>query len=373
MNKEIIDMLIQYKIQHTIRGKKGFEAQGKYDEEEKKDRKRAYNMKQSLDPAKQHAKRVKDAARKRDKNANMSMEEKEMVRKKDRERKALLSKSCKDSEKGKEKHKIEIAALRNKYTNAEKEFERLKLCLRMRKVRERRSDNELHLENLLAKNGMRTLRQLGNLKKFQQRNPRELDDETLWYRFWLKGIEYKEILRTKLPEVSKLFIEESRPRLIQSDSQKEQSEQKLLQIEKEKQEREQERRDGIWEYNPEDDCYYWTGDGPSPCSFDEYNGLREFAPPDRRKVIQERTPEEWEEIRKYDEFQSECYKSWFNEMAEQERQERNRNQRERRAKIKEKLRSPINLPETELSEYEKLREKNMKEIEEFKKASGLFE
>ena len=75
----------------------------------------------------------------------------------------------------------------------------------MRKVRERRSDNELHLENLLAKNGMRTLRQLGNLKKFQQRNPRELDDETLWYRFWLKGIEYREILRTKLPEVSKLF------------------------------------------------------------------------------------------------------------------------------------------------------------------------
>ena len=154
---------------------------------------------------------------------------------------------------------------------------------------------------------------------------------------------------------------------------KEKLEQKTLQLEKERQEAEEERKKGIWEYNPEDDCYYWTGDGPAPCSFNEYNGLGEFAPPDRRTVIMERTPEEWEEIRKHDKFQEESYRNWFNELAEEERQERNRYLRERRAMMKEKLASPIELLETEQSEYEKLREKNVREIEEFKKASGLFD
>ena len=84
----------------------------------------------------------------------------------------------------------------------------------------------------------------------------------------------------------------------------------------------------------------------------------------------ERAPEEWEE---WDyEFHSECYKSWFNETAEEERQEKNKKKRERRAKIKEKMNSPIKCAETELGEYEKVREKNLKE-EEFKEASGLFE
>ena len=60
-------------------------------------------------------------------------------------------------------------------------------------------------------------------------------------------------------------------------------------------------------------------------------------------------------------------------MTEEKRQDQNRYQRERRAKIKEKLSLPLELPETELSDYEKLREKNLKEIEEFKQASGLFD
>ena len=55
----------------------------------------------------------------------------------------------------------------------------------------------------------------------------------------------------------------------------------------------------------------------------------------------ERTPEEWEDIRRVDEFHSECYKSWFCETAEEVTQEKNKNQRERRAIIKEKLNSPI--------------------------------
>ena len=149
------------------------------------------------------------------------MEEKEIVK-----MKAVLPESRKkNSEIDKETHRIEVAALLKKWTHAEKEFERLKLCLRMRTLREKRSENVYEYENLLAKKGMSTLRQFGHLREFQKRNPRELDDEALWYRFWLKGIEYREILRTKLPEVSKLFMWESRPRLVQSEKEKEQSEQ----------------------------------------------------------------------------------------------------------------------------------------------------
>ena len=365
MNKEDIDMLLKYKIEQTIRGKSGFEIREKLDypltDEAKKARKRAYNLKQRSDPRKEHDRRLKDAERKREKRANLSLEENEQEKKKDRERKAhsrILPVSDKE-QRNREKNKIDVAAFREKSSHVEKEFERLQNCLIMRKLREKRGEDEYLLENLLSKEGMRSFRQLGKLREYQQRNPRELDDETLWYRFWIKGIEYRKVLRNKIPDICKRF--------------EEQAEQKLNQIEKERQEREEERRKGFWDYNPNDDCYHWTGDEPPPCSFNEYNGLGEYAPPDMRKVIMERTPEEWEEISKHDEFQLECYRNWYNEMAQEEREERIRIQRERRAMLKEQLSSPIEIPEFELSEYEKLREKRMKEIEEFMKSSGLFD
>ena len=364
MNEDDIDMLLRYKIEQTIRGKTGFESRTKIDDPltdgAKKARKKSYNIKQQSDPLKEHARRVKDAKRKRDKRANLSLDEQELVRKKDRERKAL-SKTFPSvkNQSDREKHRSLMAAKREKRSCAEKEFDMLELCIRVRKLRDKRSEEEYQLENLIAKEGMSSFRQLGNLREYQKRNPRTLDDESLWYRFWMKGIEYRKILRIKNPWICEKFEEKD----------KEINRRILKGIEEEK----QKRKEGIWDYNPEDDCYHWTGEEPPPCSFEEYNGLGEFAPPDMRKVMMERTPEELEEIRKEDEYQSESYKRWLDEMTEEKRQDQNRYQRERRAKIKEKLSLPLELPETELSDYEKLREKNLKEIEEFKQASGLFD
>ena len=86
MNEDDIDMLLQYKIEQNIRGKTGFESRTKIDDPltdgAKKARKKSYNIKQQSDPLKEHARRVKDAKRKRDKRANLSLEEQELVRKK---------------------------------------------------------------------------------------------------------------------------------------------------------------------------------------------------------------------------------------------------------------------------------------------------
>ena len=365
MNKEDIDMLLKYKMEQTIRGKTGFVTRAKIDypltDDARKERKRIYNLKQRSDPEKEHARRVKDAETKRVKTENMSLEEREMVRAKDRERKALsknISKKDK-SDSDRENQRVKMAAIREKHSYAEKEFEILEMCIRVRKLRGKRDEEQYLLENLIAKEGMTSFRQLGTLREYQRRKPRDLDDETLWYRFWMKGIEYRKILRIKIPWICDTFEEKEKQSLEKEAKNKEVEEQK--------------RREGIWDYNPTDDCYYWTGDGPPPCSFEEYNGLGEFAPPDMRKLLMERTPEELEEIRKQDEYQSECYRKWFTELSEEKRQEKNRYQRERRAKMKEKLASPIDIPDTELSDYEKLREKNLKEIEEFKLASGLFD
>ena len=61
------------------------------------------------------------------------------------------------------------------------------------------------------------------------------------------------------------------------------------------------------------------------------------------------------------------------EQQEEQRLERNRLAREKRKELKDKLSKPIEIEaEPEKSEYELLREKNMKEIEEAKKNSGWF-
>ena len=61
-------------------------------------------------------------------------------------------------------------------------------------------------------------------------------------------------------------------------------------------------------------------------------------------------------------------------MMEEDRLERNRKAKEKRDQKKAQLSAPIQMPEIEeMSEYEKIREANIRELEELKKASGLFD
>ena len=61
------------------------------------------------------------------------------------------------------------------------------------------------------------------------------------------------------------------------------------------------------------------------------------------------------------------------ELQEEERLKRNRLAREKRKELKEKLSNPIELDvDTEVCEYERLREKNIREREEAMRNSGWF-
>ena len=342
-------------------------------EEERKAKKREYDKAYRA----KSANKVKDAQRKRDQRAKMSDSEKESVRKKDREYKSTMRQKLptsenieQESEEPVEFHALSMlesekrmkAVQRKDRTEPEAEFERLQLCIRMRRLRMKRTGKEHLLDNLVAKRGMRDAREIGYLKDFQQRNPRELSDETLWYRFWCKGKEYRTVLRLRLEEMARKFTEKE--------------EKEREEYEKKREEEEKRRKIGFWDYNPGDDCYHWTGDGPSPCSFEEYNGLGEYDLPDMKKILMEMSPEERRKRSEEADREAESYKSWWNDMIEEEKLERKRKAKEKRDQIKAQLNAPIEMPSEaseELSEYEKLREANMKELEELKKASGLFD
>ena len=72
------------------------------------------------------------------------------------------------------------------------------------------------------------------------------------------------------------------------------------------------------------------------------------------------------------ELQSKWYKEEMEAQKKEKIAERNERQREKYQKIKEKLNQRIELPEFEKSEYELLREKNIKEREDAMRASGWF-
>ena len=332
-------------------------------EEEKKARKRAYDRAYRATSEN----KLKDAQRKREQRAQMSDAEREIMRKKDRESKTTFRKPLPTAQRtptewkeiDDNERKMRILKRENR-TEPEAEFERLQLCIRMRKLRANRSGKEHLLENLVAKKGMRAFREFGSLKAFKERKPRALDDETLWYRFWCRGKEQRALVRSRLGDIAKKLTEKE--------------EKEREEYAKKREEEEKRRKIGYWDYNPEDDCYYWTGDGPSPCSFEEYNGLGEYAPDDMKKLLMEMSPEEKRKRKELDDRRDEEYKSWWNEMIEEDRLERNKRAKEKRDQVKDMLSVPIEMPETgEMSEYEKLREDNIKELEELKKASGLFD
>ena len=110
---------------------------------------------------------------------------------------------------------------------------------------------------------------------------------------------------------------------------------------------------GEWIYNPAKDDYWWSGKG-EPVYYNDHN-------------VGELTEEEWKQIEKQEEMRLEA------DMKEaQER--RNMENKEKRKALKKALKKPIAaLPVRELCEYEKIREKNIKERCEAMKKSTFFE
>ena len=317
-----------------------------------------------------------DREKKYQKRLQLTDVEKEEIKKRDRERKSKQRKEKKQQKEMEIKIKceeerdrlIEREAERKKELEAkrranrseeEAEFEKIQQLLLMRASREARSGKEHLLDNLQAKRGMREFHENGRKVELEERSFRDIDEETIWYKFWRVGLKFKSILWLKKPELAKKLEEREN---------KENSErQKILQQCKDRM------REGMWMLNPQTEEYYWTGENPPPeGEYELYNGEDEV----------ERTTDEWgrplnkerdeQEYKEWEELQSKWYKEEMEAQKKEKIAERNERQREKYQKIKEKLNQRIELPEFEKSEYELLREKNIKEREDAMRASGWF-
>ena len=346
------------------------------DKMRKIDREKRSNSRSHLSAQDRERIKAIDKEKKSQSRAQLTEEEKEEIKKRDRERKAKLRmerKQQKEFEKRKKSEEDrdrqiekEMERARNSETKQranrseeEAEFHRIQQLLLMRTLREARNGKEHLLDNLKAKKGMREFHQNGRVKDLEERSFRDIDEETIWYKFWRIGPRFRSVLQVKKPELAK--------KLEERQEKDHQEREKMLQQHKDK------LREGMWMLNPQTEEYYWTGENPPPeGEYELYNGEDDV----------ERTTDEWgrplnkerdeREYKEWMDLQSKWYKEEMEARKKEKIAEKNKRQRERYQKIKEELKQRIELPELEKSEYELLRERNIKEREEAMKTSGWF-
>ena len=346
--------------------------------------------------------RNSDKERMRKKRAEMSNEERELVKAKDRERKAMkkLELSTEEKDKQRQSNKERMAKnlfamsdeqyeafrvkdrerkekvtdkyvnedwlihlkeynrlynikMRENQTNASHEFEMINNLLCMRRLRNSRDGKEHLLDNRQAKLGMQLMKEEGPLKPFLNRNYRDIDECQLWTWFMYRGKEFAEILKKRKPEMATKVAE-----IIKMSRQKED----------ERKAKEKELEDkGYWKMNPVDESYYWTGLNPPGPDNPNPNEM-EPEPLDGEQLTEE-------EMRKSEKELDEMYSQWHKQLEAENREERNRKAREnyhrRKAETNAELMKPVDVPEFELLEYEKIGEQNIKERNEALEAAGF--
>ena len=155
--------------------------------------------------------REKDRVEKARKRAMMTEEEKERVREKDRIRKASKYVSLKKGKnpsipyvKNEREHNRKYKEMkRQRQTEGEAEFERIDNLLIKRRTRAARSEEEKEADKKRAQEDM----QLQKILPFKKRRPYGQREEYMWWQFWKKSFDNKELLRKKLPDFAKKFEE----------------------------------------------------------------------------------------------------------------------------------------------------------------------
>ena len=100
--------------------------------------------------------------------------------------------------------RLYMVKTRAKRCKEEIEFERIDLLIRMRKYRQSRNGKDHLLDNVIAKFGMRLLRQKGRLVDYSERISYEKKydvEKWLWWHYWNDSPKNKEILAKKLPDM----------------------------------------------------------------------------------------------------------------------------------------------------------------------------
>ena len=240
----------------------------------------------------------------------------------------------------KEEKKEQMKKQREEKTDEEKVFIKIEKSHKMRESRQERTGKDHLIQNLEAKRGMRLLRAEGRLISYKTRTSIPHRDKRLdknlndwdWYK---RG-----------STTSSILLENKKPDIVSKLNQEWRCirERELDEIRK----REEVEKKGAWIYNPVFDSYSWSG----------------AAEPDLEDSFCYEAPTE-EDIKMYDQ-------SVERELEELLRQKKI----EEKARREEKAHArsvPLNaLPERPLSEYEKIRESNIKEREDAMAKSGFF-
>ena len=297
-------------------------------------------MKKKRESQTQEEKEVENAEareRMKRKRESQTQEEKEVENAEARERMNKIRREQNEEKKSqeKEKNKARMAKWRENQTKELNEYEKISRKHERRAARKKRTGKEHLQENLKAKKGMQLIYDEGWKKEFCVRSGGKTEEIRDWEVYRGSGRINSQVLEAKRPDIIQILNEKRR-------------------VEKERERNRIEReKNGEWCYHAESGEYFWSGTGDP-----EYGDTFCFEAP---------TPEELKKLREDEEKISKA-------MLE----EKKRLQKEKRKKIqkeqKEAMDKPLDpIPEKELCEYEKLRNRNIKEIEEAMAANNFFE
>lgn len=255
----------------------------------------------------------------------------------EKKRKARLKMSEEAKANEVEKARIGMEKMRAKRSFAQAEFDKIKKKHKMREKRKARSGKDHLNQNLKAKKGMQILLTEGRLVKYSKRSGEKPSEDRDWENYFRRGKQFENELEIRRPDIVTMLNERNR-----ENKEKERAREEMIK-----------RDGGEWvcggEYG-----YYWSGEGEPKSDNDTFEN----------EVL---TKERIEELRKEEEEEDAAIKK---SRKEEEKEKRRLREKSR----KESMNIPLDpLPERELCEYEKYREKNIKEREMAMSESGFFD
>ena len=248
----------------------------------------------------------------------------------------------------------EADKVRKKYEREQRDesindFEKISLKHQKRDNRKERTGKEKLMQNLESKKGMRLLREKGRLKDFKERINRNTHQETDWKNFIQKSEKHAAMAVKIKPDIVQRVNEMLR------DEKELLRRQKVKEYANERIRKEKVAEDGgEWVFDKEYSDYYWVGEGEPPVV-------------EEQPIYKPLSEQQLQSIKKQEE-------EWLKAAIEEREREKQEKRRKKYEELQALKNTPISpLPEKDLCEYEKLREKNIKEREQAMLESGFFE
>ena len=340
--------------------------------------------KTSSDTSKKRGEQVRQAMKKY--RMKMSEEKKNEKREKDRkyvarkrelqrmeeEKKGIIRKGPKKKEESykwneEEKNRDYKRKKRANRTEEEVEFDRIENVLAVRKHRASRTGKQCLLDRMKQQQSSRDFIEFGRLRPYKERinggrGYKNRDEHNLWQKY----------INTKKENLN--LLEEKKPEIVSKVRKKEKEDLEKYEAEKEAKEAEEKKRweEGYWHYQGDVDDYIWIGKGPQPP--DPYAHEVELTNPytEDDPDWKEWKKNEKELLEKEARDYEETYKEWAREDKERKRAKNAEAGKKHYRKKMKQFSEAIEIPDYEKSDYERLRDRNIQEIEDMKKASGLF-